>query len=181
MTPYIWWHRYRATGTHHAYVSGHGAGTYELMQFVSPCDEESPTGKLRRSFDVCEADARYRWTDRRPGDRNAYVYENAWCVATFRTAREARAYIEADFGAQLVGVGRTLSRLSMSRLSIPPRHAPNFAAGVEIATRLGHQLENDPPMLSLMDRQTCTRCGLAVVGCSTHAYGSALEDECGAL
>lgn len=55
-----------------------------------------------------------------------------------------------------------------------------FAEAVGKATDRGHVLKNDPPAneLSRVARQTCTKCGRAVLFSGSHAYGSALESDC---
>lgn len=53
-----------------------------------------------------------------------------------------------------------------------------FDWGLGRARALGHELEPDPPSFSVMGRQTCKRCGRAVLGHSTTVYGSALEGKC---
>lgn len=54
-----------------------------------------------------------------------------------------------------------------------------FEAALEAATAAGHDLEHDPShALSSMGRYTCRHCGRAVVGTSSHAYGSATEEAC---
>lgn len=51
---------------------------------------------------------------------------------------------------------------------------------VEMAERLGHTVENDPPAaLTATERWTCKRCGSAVLRAGTgNVYGSAVEETC---
>lgn len=53
-----------------------------------------------------------------------------------------------------------------------------FEEAVKKALEGGHDLENDPPMLSSMSRHTCRKCGRAVLGNHNTAYGSATEGPC---
>ncbi len=48
----------------------------------------------------------------------------------------------------------------------------------KLATVRGHDLEYDPPhSLSSVDRYTCRKCGRAVLGGYSNAYGSATSAE----
>lgn len=52
-------------------------------------------------------------------------------------------------------------------------------SAVDKARASGHDLEHDPPhLLSSMDRFTCRKCGRAVLGNHSTAYGSATDGPC---
>ena len=52
-------------------------------------------------------------------------------------------------------------------------------AAVDKAAQDGHVMVSDPPAaISSVSRYTCSRCGRAVLGNYTVAYGSAIEGEC---
>lgn len=53
-----------------------------------------------------------------------------------------------------------------------------FEDALNRAKKAGHQLQNDPPVFSSMERHTCRACGRAVLGNYSTAYGSATEEPC---
>lgn len=54
-----------------------------------------------------------------------------------------------------------------------------FETAIKKATEEGgHDFQSDPPMASSMERQTCRKCGRAVLGNSSTAYGPATEVTC---
>lgn len=54
-----------------------------------------------------------------------------------------------------------------------------FEAALEKTKQSGHELEHDPPhSLASVDRYTCKKCGRAVLGNHSTAYGSATEAPC---
>lgn len=53
-----------------------------------------------------------------------------------------------------------------------------FATALARAKLDGHDLENDPPVFSSVSRHTCKKCGRAVLGNYSVAYGSVTEGPC---
>lgn len=54
----------------------------------------------------------------------------------------------------------------------------SFKDGLLKASEFGHIMENDPPVMSHMQRHTCKVCGMAVLGNHELFYGSASEQKC---
>lgn len=57
---------------------------------------------------------------------------------------------------------------------------PNrYTEALKVAEDNGHTLVDDPPSIpSTMNRQTCSKCGAAVLGNPNNAYGSGITTRC---